>query len=164
MSKKIKKTDHYDASPEAMMAMLKDSGYVAAKYESLGDISTDIVEHSSTDSGMVLKVDRKTPSDLPDFAKKVLGDTNHIVQTETWMADGDGYVCDLSIESPGKPLTIKSRSAIVPSGDGSDWNVNMEIKASIPLVGGKLEGVVEKETLASMDKEYAFNKMWLSSH
>lgn len=164
MSKKIKRTDHYDASPEAVMAMLKDPSYVAAKYESLGDISTDIVEHSSTDTGMILKVDRKVPSDLPDFAKKVLGDTNHLVQTETWSAAGDGYKCDLSIDSPGKPLTIKSRSEIVPSGDGSDWNVDMEIKASIPLVGGKLEGVVEKETLASMDKEYDFNKVWLSNH
>ena len=164
MSKKIKQTDHYEATPDAMMAMLGSTEYVEAKYQALGDISAEIVEHTSTDTAMVLKVDRQVPSDLPDFAKKVLGDTNHLVQTETWSAAGDGYKCDLSIDSPGKPLTIKSRSEIVPSGDGSDWNVDMEIKASIPLVGGKLEGVVEKETRATMAKEYDFNKMWLANH
>jgi hypothetical protein len=164
MSKKIKRTDHYEATPDAVLAMLSDSEYVAAKYQSLGDSSTEILEHTTTDTAMTLKVDRQVPSDLPDFAKKVLGETNHLVQTESWMKAGDGWVCDLKIESPGKPLTIGSRSEIVPSGDGSDWNVDMEIKASIPLVGGKLEGVVEKETLASMDKEYGFNKVWLSSH
>ena len=40
----------------------------------------------------------------------------------------------------------------------------MDIKSSIPLVGGKLEGSVQKETLASLDKEYAFNKEWLAAH
>ncbi len=36
--------------------------------------------------------------------------------------------------------------------------------ASVPLVGGKLEDVVKKETLQSLDKEYAFNQEWLANH
>lgn len=40
----------------------------------------------------------------------------------------------------------------------------MEISASVPLVGGKLEDVVKKETLQSLDKEYAFNQEWLANH
>lgn len=165
MSKKISQIDKYDATPDQLMAMMRDAAYIEGKYQALGDISTTVEEHTATDDGMVLKVSREVPADLPDFAKKVLGETNKLVQTETWTKSGDGYVCDLDIDSPGKPLRITGKLQIVPTGEAtSDWKVDMDIKASIPLVGGKLEGVVEKESRASLAKEYEFNKSYLASH
>lgn len=165
MSKKISRVDKYQASAEAVWDMLLDRAYVDAKYQSLGDISTDVVTHSGDDTSLKLKVDRQVPADLPDFAKKIMGDTNRIVQTENWSSASGGYVCDLQIEFPGKPLHVSGKLEIKPTGgDTSDWVVNMEVKSSIPLVGGKLEGVVQKETLASLDKEYAFNQQWLAEH
>ncbi len=165
MSKKISRIDKYAASPAAILAMLQDPDYVAAKYPALGDVANEVLTHDLTDGGLVLKVDREVPSDLPDFAKKILGETNHLVQNESWTPDGDGYKCDLHIDAPGKPLGITGTLKIKPTGaDTSDWHVDMEVKASIPLVGGKLEGSVVKETLASLDKEYAFNQDWLANH
>lgn len=162
MSKKISRVDKYNASADDIWAMLNSREYVDGKYQALGDISTDVVTFDTGDS-VALSVERIVPADLPDFAKKIMGDTNKIVQTENWTASGDSYVCDLHIEFPGKPLKVTGKLEVKPTGDAtSDWHVNMEIKASIPLVGGKLEGVVEKETLASLDKEYAFNQEWLA--
>ena len=43
-----------------------------------------------------------------------------------------------------------------PAGDGSDWTVDFEIKASVPLIGGKIEKMVAEETKASLVKEFAF--------
>jgi hypothetical protein len=145
--------------------MLLDRAYVDAKYQSLGDISTTVKTHEGDETTMTLTVDRTVPADLPDFAKKVLGDTNQIVQKENWSSAGGGYMCDLQIEFPGKPLHVTGKLEVKPTGgDTSDWVVNMDIKSSVPFVGGKLEGVVQKETLASLDKEYAFNQEWLASH
>ncbi|MEZ5186962.1 MAG: DUF2505 domain-containing protein [Candidatus Nanopelagicales bacterium] len=128
-------------------------------------MSTDVLEHERDDSARSLKVDRRVPADLPEFAKKILGDKNRVIQTEKWTATGGGYVCDLDIDFPGKPLHVKGTLEIKPTGaDTSDWVVDMDVKASVPLVGGKLEGVVQKETIASLDKEYAFNQEWLAEH
>jgi hypothetical protein len=165
MSKKISRVDKYQASADALLAMLQDREYVDAKYQTLGDISTSVDTFETTDGGLTLKVDRQVPADLPGFAKKIMGDTNQLVQSESWTSVGDGYTCDLTIEFPGKPLHVTGKLDINPTGDDtSDWVVSMDIKASVPLVGGKLEGVVEKETLASLDKEYAFNQEWLANH
>jgi hypothetical protein len=87
------------------------------------------------------------------------------VQTENCGPVGEGSSCDLKIEFPGKPLHVTGKLDVNPTGDStSDWVVNMEISASVPLVGGKLEDVVKKETLQSLDKEYAFNQEWLANH
>ena len=162
MSKKISCVDKYNASADDIWAMLNSRDYVDAKYQALGDISTDVVQFDTGDA-IALSVERVVPADLPDFAKKIMGDTNKIVQNENWTASGGGYVCDLLIEFPGKPMKVTGKLEVKPTGDAtSDWVVNMDIKASVPLVGGKLEGVVEKETLASLDKEYAFNEEWLA--
>lgn len=163
MSKKISRVDKYNASADDIWAMLNSRDYVDAKYQALGDISTDVVQFDTGDA-IALSVERVVPAELPDFAKKIMGDTNKIVQNENWSAAaGGGYVCDLHIEFPGKPLKVTGKLEVKPTGDAtSDWVVNMEIKASVPLIGGKLEGVVEKETLASLDKEYSFNQEWLA--
>ena len=129
----------------------------------LGDIATEVETFEPSESAVVLKVKRTVPADLPDFAKKILGDTNRVVQDETWRATDDGYACDLRIEFPGKPLHITGKLLVRATGDATaDWVVDMDVKASVPLIGGKLEGVVEKETRASLDKEYKFNQEWLA--
>lgn len=165
MSKTLKQIDKYDATPDQLMTMLRDPAYVAAKYAALGDVKTTVVKHESTADGMELEVDRIIPSDMPDFAKKILGDTNHVIQKESWRAAGDGYAADLVIESPGKPVGIKGKMAIKATGDATaQWDDDFDVKASIPLIGGKLEGTVVSSTKASLAKEYEFNKQWLASH
>ncbi|MEI2642316.1 MAG: DUF2505 domain-containing protein [Candidatus Nanopelagicales bacterium] len=165
MSKKISRVDDYDASADAIWEMLSSREYVDGKYQALGDISTEVKTFEATGDSITLQVNRIVPADLPDFAKKVLGDTNRIVQNEKWTPSGDGYVCDLKIEFPGKPMHITGRLEVKPAGEANaGWHVDMDVKASVPLVGGKLESVVVKETLASLDKEYAFNQEWLVAH
>lgn len=163
MSKKIARVDKYQASADDVWAMLHDRAYIDAKYQALGDIATEVETFDPSDSTIVLKVKRTVPADLPDFAKKILGDTNRLVQDETWRDTSDGYACDLRIEFPGKPLHITGKLLVKATGEAtSDWVVDMEVKASVPLIGGKLEGVVEKETRASLDNEYSFNQDWLA--
>jgi Protein of unknown function (DUF2505) len=161
---KLSNTDHYNATPQQIMAMMQDSGYASAKYTELGDVKFEVKSHEPDDNGLNVTVDREVNANLPDMAKKVLGETNQMVQSEVWRADGDSFVGNMTIDSPGKPITITATNVIKPVGDGSDWTVDFEIKASVPLIGGKIEKMVAEETKASLVKEFAFNQDWLANH
>jgi hypothetical protein len=158
--------DPYPTTPDGIMAMLQDPSYVTAKYEALQDRKTTVLHLEKTADGHVLKVEREVDANLPDIAKKVLGETNHLIQTETWRANGaGGYDADVVIDSPGKPVKITGTMHVTPDGDANaTWKVDFTIKASVPLVGGKIEQIVAKETSDNLAKEYTFNKQWLASH
>ncbi len=162
MSTKFSNTDHYNATPAQIMAMLSDAGYPDAKYKDLGDVSFTVTQHEPSDNGLNVSVEREVASNMPDMAKKVLGETTKMTQTEVWRTDGDGYVGNMTIEA--SPVTITVTNSIKPSGDGSDWTSDFEIKAGVPLVGGKIEKMVMEETKGTLTKEQAFNESWLSSH
>lgn len=162
MSTKFSNTDHYDATPDQIMAMLSDAGYPDAKYKDLGDVSFTVSQHEASDNGLNVTVDRQVASNLPDLAKKALGETTKMKQTEVWRKDGDSYVGNMTIEA--SPVTITVNNTIKPSGGGSDWTSDFEIKAGVPLVGGKIEKMVMEETKTTLPKEKTFNDNWLSSH
>lgn len=165
MSTKLSNTDRYPATPAQIMAMLQDPEYAPAKYQALGDIKFSVLEHSPSDGSLTVKVEREVDAGLPGAAKKVLGETNHLVQSENWVADGGGFAADMDIDSPGKPMKITATETIVPAGDAeADWTVIFDIKASIPLIGGKIERMVQDQTKESLVKEFEFNKGYLASH
>ena len=164
MAKKAGTVDPYPASPDGLMAMMQDPEYVNAKYTALQDRSFEVLQLDKTAGGHVLKVDRIVDANLPDFAKKVLGDTNRLVQTEVWTKSGAGYKAEVDVQSPGKPITIKGTMNIQPHGENtSKWTVDFEIKGTLPLMG-KIEQIVANETQDNLGKEYTFNKGWLASH
>ncbi len=163
MSTKLSNTDHYNATPEQLMAMLQDAEYAPTKYKDLGDVAFTVTNHEPRDGGLNVTVDREVDANLPDLAKKFLGETTKMEQSEVWRADGDGFVGDMVMKS-SSPVTITATNTIKPSGDGSDWTVDFDIKASVPLVGGKIEKMVAEETKNSLVKEFAFNQDWLANH
>lgn len=165
MSTKLSNTDRYPVPPDKLIEMMQGRKYFEAKYQALGDLKFEITKFEPSGDGLVLQVDREVASDMPDVAKKVLGETNHLIQNESWTKGGDGYSCDMSIDSPGKPISMKGSMSIVPVGDGeSDWSLNLEIHAGVPFVGHKIEKMAEEQTRASVGREYEFIKGWLAGH
>ena len=151
MSRRSRVSTEYEASAEAILAMLQDRDYVDAKYQALGDISTSVETFETTDDGLSLKVDRQVPADLPGFAKKIMGDTNRIVQTENWGPAGGGVPAISRSSSRASPARHRQTRRQSTGDSTSDWVVNMEISASVPLVG-QVGGRRQKETLQSLDK------------
>ena len=115
------------------------------------DISTDVVQfgHRRRDRTVRGSV---VPADLPDFAKKIMGDTNKIVQNENWTAGG-GYVCDLHIEFPG--VAEGHREARGQAHRRCHQRLGREHGDQGQRAAGGRQARgrrVEKETLASLDK------------
>ena len=109
MAAKAGVTDPYPVSPDGVVEMLLNRDYVMAKYEALQDRQFEVLQLERTDDGHVFKVDREVDANLPDIAKKVLGDTNRLVQSEVWRKSGDGYVADVKIDSPGPAIYRQRR-------------------------------------------------------
>ena len=165
MTQKLTNTDRYSATPDQMIAMMSDPDYLTAKYTALGDKTFTVETQTATDDSLELKTSRTVDADLPGALKKVMGDTNDLVQTESWSTGGATKTAVVTIDAPGKPITITANFEISPVGDSAcDYKVDFDIKAGIPLIGGKIEKMVKAENAAMLPKEKAFNDKWLAEH
>jgi len=63
---------------------------------------------------------------------------------------------------PCKPTSISGTATLTPNGTGSTLTYDLEVKASVPLVGGKLEKLVVELTTEGFDKEQVVGAAWLA--
>lgn len=164
MSKSFTNNDHYTADVDGMWAMITDRSYWEQKYAELGATDVEWRTFDVTDSAFTITTVRAVAANLPSVAKRVIGDTAVVTQTERWRREGDALSCDIEIATKNAPGGTTGTMSVVPAGDGSDWLADFTIKVSLPLVGGKLEGVMHQETAANFRHEKAFNDRWLASH
>jgi hypothetical protein len=164
MSKKFTNSDPYDADLDAMWAMISDRDYWTQKYGSMGASNISFEQFDAGDAALTVTSRRDVPADLPGFAKKIIGETNHVTQTERWTRSADAAHCAITIEVKNVPGGTSGTMDMKPSGAGTVWDADFDIKISLPLVGGKLEGVMLDETRANFVKEKTFNDSWLASH
>lgn len=164
MAKKFKNTDPYAASVDQMWAMLGDQDYWLKKYEALGAENVQFQTFESGADSIKVKTVREVPADLPGFAKKVIGEKNVVTQSEDWSRSGDSAHCDIHITVKGAPGATTGVMDIKPAGSGVEWSADFDIKVSVPMVGGKLEGLMHKETSANFVEEKKFNDAWLAGH
>jgi hypothetical protein len=83
-----------------------------------------------------------------------------VVQSETWQA---GRGADLEVAIPGKPGQIRGRITLVADGPrGTMESFDGEATIRVPLVGGRLEGLIERLFKAGMDTEQEVGTRWLA--
>jgi hypothetical protein len=164
MTKHIDTLDQYAASTDQIWAMLLQQAYWDAKYAALGATNLEWLEFSP--SGDTLKVSsvRHVVANLPAAAKKIVGETTEVTQTEEWTRTGDELTSKITINTKGLPGGFTGASKITPSDAGSSWKIDLDIKVAIPFLGKKLEGVAYDETGDNFKQEKVFNDTWLSEH
>jgi len=96
---------------------------------------------------------------VPSFAKKLVGNEIPIVQEETWSSDGDAKIL---VTIPGKPGDMKGTASIVQQGDDVVEYVDLTVKVSIPLVGGKIEDLIAGLLLKGFGAENKVGVKWLA--
>ena len=112
------------------------------------------------DSGKHVTIDQFQDADgLPSFAKKFVGDDIHIVQTERWSTDD---AADVTVTIPGKPGDMSGTARLVESGVATTETVDLTIKVGIPLVGGKIEGLIADLLLKALKTENVVGREWLA--
>lgn len=155
---KIHHEFRYDASPDAVHAMLGDPAFRERVCEAQ-HVTGCSVSVDGDPAALQVEVDQRRPADgIPGFAKKFVGDEIQIVQRETWDGSTDAA---LSVTIPGKPGELHGTITLRPDGDGTLETVSGELSVSVPLVGGKLEKLVADILGAALRTEHRVGREWL---
>jgi len=125
-----------------VLKMFCDPAYHKALQEALGATGYRQVEHSDDGTRFMIKIsyEVKSSAPLPGFAKKVLGETTAVTQTERW--DRSTRKGEVIVEPKGLPGKIRCATSLAESGGSAIKTFDWDVSVKIPLVGGKLEELV----------------------
>jgi hypothetical protein len=159
MPKRITHTMTYDATLPEVAAMLADSDFRTAVCEGQGALRSEVDVQPRGD-GKWVRIELVQPAaGIPAFAQKFVGDEIQIVQEESW---GSADRADVTVTIPGKPGDMKGTAILVESGGTTTETVDLTVKVGIPLVGGKLEGLIGGLLLKALQTEERVGKQWLA--
>lgn len=155
---KIRHELTYAASPSEVYQMRADPAFRTKVCEAMDTLAHDVAVEE-TDGELVVTVDMvQHTAGVPRFAKRVVGDETRVIQTERWPELNAGHI---EVEIPGKPGHIRGMLSLADQGDGSVYVFDGEATMAIPLIGGRLEGLIEKLFVAGMDTEQRVAAAWL---
>jgi hypothetical protein len=159
MAKRLVHELTYDAPLAAVAEMLADPAFREEVCEKQGVLSHKVTIEPAG-SGMEVTIDQVRPGlGLPSFAKKFVGEEINIVQQESWTSQ---EVADVRVTIPGKPGDMVGTARLVESGGGTTETVDLTIKVNIPLVGGKIEGLISDLLLKALKTENVVGRDYLS--
>jgi hypothetical protein len=166
MAIKFTNSDRYQGTPDQLMNMMKSKEYFDGKYRALGALAVTWNVFEQQGGQWVVGSTRTVPANIPAMVKKIIGENSIVTQTEKWSPDGNGgYKCDFNLTVKGAPGGTTGWMKLLPVGKSEcDWVLEFDIKVPIPLLGKKLEELVESETRTNLAKENAFSVEWLKSH
>jgi carbon monoxide dehydrogenase subunit G len=147
----------YDAPLDDVLAMLTDPAYwdrVAQATDAIS--STTTVEQVGADTRVRTDQEQRVVG-VPSFAKKFVGESTRALKQQTW----SGSTSTFEVQTPGKPTHLAGQATLAAPGEGTVLTYALEIRASVPLVGGKLEKLVAGYTVDGFDKERAVGVAWL---
>jgi hypothetical protein len=162
----VKVTAHirFAADPARAFALLADEGFQEEVCRATGAVGSE-VSVDQTGGGATIRTNSELPTDqFPDFLKKFVGDTVHVVRVDTWgpaAADGarDGTIV---VEIKGAPVRLTGTITLRPEGAETVEDVQGDLKAAVPLVGGKIEKVVAPSIQGAVAKEQEVGLRWLA--
>ncbi len=160
MSKRIRHELAYDSPVEDVAAMLADPAFREEVCDYQRVISREVTITRSGADGMEVVIDMVQPArGIPSFAQKFVGDTINIVQTESWSSPTRGSI---TVAIPGKPGEMSGTATLAEAGSGTVETVELTVKVGIPLVGGKLEGLIAGLLEKALVAENTVGREWLS--
>jgi hypothetical protein len=148
----------YAAPPADVLAMLTTPAFWDRVAEATGALSSTATVETEGEATTVVVDQQQQVVGVPSFAKKFVGDSTRAITTQVWRGLQASYV----VETPGKPTSIAGTATLTASGDGSVLVYDLDVKASVPLIGGKLEKLVVELTGEGYDKEQGVGSAWLA--
>ena len=157
---KFERVHEYPAPASDVLAMLLDPAFREAVCASQDAMDHSVSVSSSEPPATVEVRQRQDTSGVPGAARKVVGDSVETIQREEWES-AEGAKFEVTI--PGKPGHLRGRIDLVDNGDGtSTERFDAEVKVNIPLVGGKLEGLIGKVLGSGLRRERETGLRWLA--
>lgn len=134
----------YRVSADALYAALSDPDHLKRRAEAAGHRNVS-VKRTERGDGCEIRIERDIEAEIPAFAKKVVNPVNHVVTLMEWKRAGDGWTGSYRADVNAR-IRIEARFTIRPAGSGSEYTEDYSAKVDVPLIGGKIASVVDKET------------------
>jgi hypothetical protein len=151
----------YDAPATDVVAMLADASFREQVCE-----AQHVLRHHVTVTGdvaahrhVVTIEEVQSARGLPSFATRLVGDEITIVQRESWTSPTEA---DVHVTVPGKPGEMVGTIRLRESGGTTTETVDLDIRVRVPLVGGKIEGLVSEMLLKGLLTEERLGRVYLS--
>lgn len=149
----------YEASAAEVAAMLSDKAFREEVCQAMQATSYDVTVEGGVESKRVV-IDMEQPTDrVPSFARKFVGETTNVVQTENWTSPSEAEVV---VAIPGKPGEMRGTARLVEKDGVTTEHVDMEIKVKIPLVAGKIEELLAKLLKSALKAEHRTGQAYLA--
>ena len=154
----------FDKPAATVLKMFSDRAYFERKYRELGFRQVEVLEHKADERKFRIKVRYAAPNSapLPDFAKKFLGETNTVTQTDAW--DLEKRTGRIDAEIKGVPVRVSASMKLADEGAGSANTLKWNLECGIPFVGGKLEQVVAGDIKAKSKTDLAKSREILKGY
>lgn len=160
MAKTINETLVYPGATVAQVAALATDPDFRAAVASYQHALRSEVTVTPAGTGQHVRFEYAHGTDrVPSFAKKLVGDEIPVVQEESWTTPTHA---DLVVTIPGKPGDMKGTANIEQRGDDAVQIVELTIKVSIPLLGGKIEDLIAGLLSKAMRAENKVGIKWLA--
>ena len=159
--------DYRSTSPHSadeVYATMVDPDFLRARLERLGGPGASLLEHAVDAEGARYRLRHGLDAkDLPSVVRGVLPGDLTIERTERWTRQDHTYLGDVTVAIPGTPASAAGgmRLRDLPDG-GSELSVRADVTVSVPLIGGKIEGVVGEQVQKLLAAETAFAQTRLS--
>ena len=149
----------YAVPPDEVFAMLSDPAFREKVSAAQDVVSSDITLTPDGDGFDLVNHQVQNTAGLPAIAKKIVGETTRVVLTERWPDARGG---SLEIDAPGTPTSAKGTIVLLEAASGTSEVVELDVKVKVPLIGGKLEGVMADQIRSGMEIEQTVGAAWLA--
>jgi len=164
MPREFTAEQHFATDPVTAFTMLCDPAYITRKLTESGGHDLVVESDPTPEGGAELRLCRTMPAQVPSYAKSLIGDTITADEHHSWgPAQADGSRAGTFTASfPGAPVAVAGTMRLQPDDDGTGYLVQGSVKASVPLVGGKIEDLVKEQLARFMRKEQQVADSWLA--
>jgi hypothetical protein len=158
--KQVRKDLRYDgATVEQVFGMLGSKEFREAVCDYQHVLHRTVTVNGSGDT-RTITIDQGHATDrLPGFARKIVGDHVTMVQSESWT---DGSRGNITVTVPGKPGQMAGTATLVGDADGVTEKVDMAVTVHLPLIGGKVEGLIADMLTKALAAEHHVGRDWLA--
>ena len=140
--KAIREELHYPGSPAVVFEVAFTGSFQLELIAELGGLDPEVIEETATDNGgLRLVTAQRTHVELPLFVRRIMPADTTVTQTYEWSPPaGDGSRTGTwSAEIKGAPIRLDGTTEL-RANDGGTTHVYLGgAKASVPIVGGRLE-------------------------
>jgi len=161
---RISETLTYAAPPETVFAMVTDEAFQERKCVEAGAHQHEAAVSPAGQGARVVTKRDLPADDLPDFAKSIVGSTLSVTETYEWgaAAANGSRAGTLTVEVAVAPVAMRSTVRLAPSGSGTQITIDGDLKASIPLFGGRVEKAAAPAVVDAIRREARTGAAWLA--